>query len=205
MSAPPSFSRRRALSTAAALFIAGCSQPAPLKSTFVLQPARPAPSGAPARPVTLRVDAVTVAAPFRSRSLVYRASELKYETDFYNEFLIPPGPMLGEAIAGWLAATGLYQAVLPPFSTLDADLSLDAFVTELYGDLRDAGKPAAVVSIKFFLRSARAPGGFLWTGELTARRELAAPTAEAIVGGLDAALGEVLGELAAALSALPVK
>ena len=206
MSPPLSFSRRRALSTAAALFIAACSQPAPLKSTFILRPARPAASGAPARAATLRVDAVTVAAPFRDRALVYRESELKYETDFYNEFLIAPSPMLAEAIAGWLSAAGLYRAVLPPSSTLDADLSLDAFVTELYGDLRDAGKPAAVVAIKFFLlATGGAPGSFLWTGELQARRDVPSPSAEAMVGGLDAALGEVLEQLAAALRALPVK
>ncbi len=114
----PRASGRRALAVvvllAAAAVLASCSlsRPSPVKRTFLLEPAAP-PVAAAAKPASVRVGVVNVAAPFRGKAFVYRETDLKYEADFYDEFFVAPTAMLSDATAKAIAAANVFQRVVP--------------------------------------------------------------------------------------------
>jgi len=180
---------------------AGCSRPPPIKGTFVLEPAMP-PAAAKTHPGILRIGSVTVSAPYRGRQLVFRESELKFETDYYNEFLVAPGANIGEATARALAAAKVFASVVPTSVTLDPDFILDGFVGALYGDGRNMDKPDAVISITYFLRRQAGDLGVpMWTRTYERRIPFATGSANAYVTALNTGLSEILAELAKDLSA----
>jgi cholesterol transport system auxiliary component len=180
--------------------LGACSRPAPVKGTFVLEPALP-PAVAKAQPDALRIGSVTVGAPFRGRQFVFREADLKYETDYYNEFLVAPAANIGEAVARALTAAKVFSAVVPSGTTAEPNVTLDVFVGSLYGDGRAMDKPAAVLSITFFLR--RGEGSVpVWSKNYERRVPFATGSAAGYVTAQNAALGEVLSDLARDLSAL---
>ena len=196
------------VTTALLVALTGCSltQPAPVKQTFLLDPALPTATTTNATTATttraassvLRINRFVVAQPFDGRTLVYRISDTRYEADYYNEFLAFPATMLTENVIRHLAASRLYQAVVPMTSSIDSKLVLEGAVVHLYGDLRSSGAHA-VLGIRFLL--ARDGGGEILYDRLIERRvAVAARSASALVAGYDAALGQILAELAADLA-----
>jgi uncharacterized lipoprotein YmbA len=200
---------RRALllrAAAAAILVVGggCSvtRPATVKELFVLEPANPAPV-AKSQPGLLRIGTIQVGAPFRGRGFVYRESDLKYETDYYHEFLVAPAANIGEATARALSAAKVFVAVAPAGIVLEPDWVLEGFVDALYGDARDAAKPAAVLTITYFLRRGDGDGGVpVWTRKYERRVPFVGGSASAYMTAQNGALGDILAELARDLSGL---
>ena len=187
---------------AATVVVAGCSvtRPAPVKGTFLLDPPVPA-AVAKTQPTALRMGTITVAAPFRGRTFVSREGELRYESDFYNEFLVAPATMVGELTGRALERAKVFALVAPAASTADADWLLDGFVTSLFVDARDPAKMAAEVEISYYLFRADAGGGMpVWTQTYRQRVPLAASTAQAYAAALNVAFGQIFADLARDLS-----
>jgi cholesterol transport system auxiliary component len=180
----------------------GCSRPAPVKQTYLLQTPSPTQRMASPRPSTLKVGTIAVAAPFRGKAMVYRESDLKYESDFYNEFFVAPSAMLTEGTSAWLAGSGLFKDVLPAAANADGDFVLEGFVSEFYGDYRDAANPAAALTGKFFLIDNRVFSGIpVWQIELQQRVALTSRSPEALATGLNRAWSAMLADLARELGA----
>ena len=193
----------RALIFVAAM-LAGCSalqRESLVRQTFLLDPPAP-PQVAQPQQAALRVGRVDVAAPFRGKTFVYRTDELRYETDFYVEFLVPPAAMLAEQTARALERAHAFAQVAGAGGAADAPWILDGFASALYADYRDKAKPAALLDITYYLTPAS--GGAqtpAWTHEYRQRVPMREPTAQAYAEALNQAFGEILAQLARDLAA----
>lgn len=187
---------------AAALVVAGCSlsRPSPVKQTYLIEPAPPAAVATP-QPASLRVGTIGVAVPYRGRPFVVRVGDLRYETDFYSEFLVAPESMLGEATARALGGARVFARVLAPGAPADADYVLDGFASALYEDLRSGTGPAADIAVTFYLARADNPVPF-WSKEYRQHVPLAAASPGAYAAGLSTGFGAIMAELARDLAAI---
>ena len=184
--------------------LASCtlSRPSPVKGMFMLEPTMPAAATAAPKPVSVRVGVVSVAAPFRGKTFVYRETDLRYESDFYNEFFIAPAIMLSDATAKALIASNVFHRVVPfGAASEEGDYVLDGFVSELYADTRSAAAPVAVITITYYLTSASAGSGVVWSKEYRQRAKVSGTGAEAIARGWNAALTAILADLTRDLAA----
>jgi len=188
---------------AATLAACSLSRPTPVKRTFLLEPTLPAAATGTPKPASVRIGVVTVAAPFRGKTFVFRESDLRYESDYYDEFFIAPAIMFSDATAKALAASNVFRRVVPFGAASDeGDYVLDGFVSELYGDTRDPAAPAAVITVTYYLTPTNVIGsGVAWTREYRQRAKVSGGGPEAMARGLNAALSAVLADLARDLAA----
>ena len=183
----------------------GCSftRPAPVKQSYLLEVPSPPPVAKPQQ-AALQVRGVTVAAPFRGRSFVYRTTDLRYDSDFYTEFVVAPGAMLADGTARGLERARVFARVIPPGGSVDGDFLLDGFVDALYIDLRDPAKAAAEISITYFLsRGDPLAGVPFWSKQYHRRVPIAdGSSTEKQAAALSSAFGEIVAELATDLAAV---
>ncbi len=131
----------------------------PEKKHFVLSAERPpaardggngpGENGVSRFDTALKIGRFRVSPRFASRGLVYRRSDVAYESDFYNEFLTTAAVNLTEATRRWLERSRLFQRVVSLSSQVDACYILEAQVNEIYADLRKA--PLSTIDVQFLL------------------------------------------------------
>jgi len=186
----------------AALASCSLSRPAPVKHMYLLEATAP-PAAAASKDTSLRIGIINVAAPFRGRALVYRSDDITYESDFYSEYFVAPAAMLGEATSRALTAAGVFRRVIPPGAAPDdSAYVLDGFASELYGDLRDPQKPAAVVAVTYYLSAANSlTPKVVWSREYRQRVAAGDGGPDALARAMNSALSAVLAELARDLAA----
>jgi len=201
-----SLPRRPARTLAVALLcaaLAACSltRSPPVKETYLLEPAMP-PVVARTQPLSVRVSGVNIAAPFRGRQFIYRMDTLRYETDYYSEFLVAPAAMLTEQTVRALSASRAFSRVVPPGSGADADVDLEGFASALHADAKKAGEPSsAELAITYYATTVGGGGTPGWSKEYRRHVPLAQQTPAAFAAALNTAFGDILAELTRDLSA----
>lgn len=187
----------------AAAALAGCSvvQTSPVKATFLLEPAMPPPVAKP-QPGVLRIGTVNVAASYRGRAFIVRTSELKFDSDYYYEFLSPPGAIIGDATARAMAAARVFTGVLPLGIPAESDWLLEGFVGAIYADARVAAQSVAVLQVTYYLsRAAAGTGTPFWNRAYERRIAFETGSTTRYVTALNTALSEILAELTRDLAA----
>lgn len=183
--------------------IAGCvsvEKGYPDKRYYVLEATRsPETDKAQARGVLL-VSSLRVSPRYEGRSFIYRRGEARFESDFYNQFLVSPGAMLTEAVRLALGQAQLANYVVGAASQLEPTHVLEGTIDALYGDFRDVNAPRALLEMEFFL-SKESPT----KAEIVMRKRYVKSIAvkgrapEALVNGWNRALNEILASLVADL------
>ncbi len=192
--------------TALCVIVSGCvsiEKSYPDKHYYVLQIDRREDSDKSHSSAVLLVANLRVSPLYDGRSFVYRLSEANYETDFYNQFLVSPGALFTEQVRRALSQAQIAAQVVGSASQLEPTHVLDGTVDALYGDFRDRGAPKAILEMEFFL-SKDSPSRAEIVAQKRYRKSIPirGRTAEALVGGWNMALNEILTALEADLKRL---
>lgn len=141
--------RRRAAVLGLPALLAGCTsilnRPYLPRQDWAI--AVPPPAGPRRRgSKVLLVRSVEAAPSLGDRGLKTLAPDGLMHTDFYNRWAVPPAEGVGAALRQYLAASGLFAAVLAPGSLASANLTLEAELMQLWVEPA-AGRAVAALSI----------------------------------------------------------
>ena len=178
----------------------------PEKRFFILDTNRKEGLSSSRSDATLRILRFRVSPRFDGKGFVYRKGNMRYDSDYYNEFLISPGLMIAEEANKWLTASGLFQYVIGSSILIEPTFGLEAMVVAMYGDYRDIKAPRAILEIQFFLLKNFSSVPEIVLGN-TYHQEipLKGHSPEALVEAWNQALEHILAEFETDLIALDLK
>ena len=184
------------------VIISGCGLEPYEKQQYILDVQRASTASDIKNASIIEVRRFTINPAFSAKEITYRTDRFEYESDYYNEFLIPPAVMITEKVRNWLSASGLSRRVLEPGSYVEPTHIIEGNIVALYGDYRDKSSPAAVMEIRIFLLKTKAVEApaivFGKTYKSTVRLESNGP--EGLIAGFDKCLENILTDMESDLS-----
>lgn len=138
--------------------------------------------------------------PYNTQSLIYRESAQHFVLDPYNGFLAPPTQQISALTRDHLARSGLFNAVLPQGSILNAPWKLEGELQAFYIDVSVPAKPSVTLEIRFALSN---DNNAIPTMLMLAKTEpILNPSPEQAVIGFNRAFNAILLQLDASLLAV---
>jgi cholesterol transport system auxiliary component len=189
----------RGVISLAVLMAGGCVSLAksfPEKHYFALDAVRPEEPVKPGSGTILKIHRFHVSPRFEGKEMVYRTSDTRYETDFYNEWFIAPAAMVTQQAQNWISNAGVFQYVVDASSYLDASHILEGAVTALYGDYRRNGAPKAVLDLQIILINDRPTrADIVFRRDYHQTVDMADASPDALTKGWNQGLREILAQL----------
>ena len=173
----------------------------PEKRSFVLDVGVP-PEETPSKgTIVLKIIKFRVSPLFSGRAMVYRVADLQYESDFYDEWFVPPATLVTQQFQQWIARSSGLNMVMVGADHVEPTHLLEGTVTEFHGDFRAA--PQAVFGLDLHLLDAVHERQWFLRRTYHQEVPLKDRSSEALAAGLTEALRTVLVEVAKDLAALP--
>ncbi len=195
--------RRRAW-LAAAAGLAGCSilptRPYIERRDWPLDVRRPA--SLPPRPggKALLVRTLQAAPGLEARGLQVMQADGSIRTGFYEQWAVPPADAVEDVLRRWLAASGLFSAVLAPGSRARADLALEGELLSLLALPAQGVSRAALGLVLIDLRPA--PARVLLQADVTAAAPLGGSAPPDVARSGQAALAGLMAAVEARLAGI---
>jgi ABC-type uncharacterized transport system auxiliary subunit len=148
----------------------------------------------------LLVRSLSAAPGLEDRGLHALQPDGSMRVSYYEQWITPPIQGVEEALRQWLAASGLFAAVLAPGSRATADLVLEAELTALW---TEPASRRAVARLAYALLDQRRGATAVLTQQTVAGvASLGAPDAPASVDAQQRALADAFGQIERSLAAL---
>lgn len=189
---------------AASFLLFGCvsiERSYPDKRYFVLDISLKKSQQDPADSGILQMASARVSPRYADRNFVYRRSDTRFESDFYNQFLISPAALVTEELRRELSQAGLFKLVVGSANPLAPTHIMETMVNTLYGDFRDLKAPKAVIEMEFFLTQEASPSGIVFHKLYQRIVPVQERNPEALVRGWNQGLESISGSLVSDLKA----
>lgn len=168
----------------------------PEKRFFMLDVSRQGPESRTEGRGVLKVRRFRISPEFDGKGFVYQIGPTGYESDYYNEFFIPPAEMITEKVREWLEGSGLFKNVVRASSGLEANYLLEGEILSLYGDYREGAESRAALKMQLrFFREAESHTEVIFSTKYQMSVPLKEKTPEELVSGWNEGLRQILTAL----------